>query len=243
MLSLKTVTQLFKHTLSAGNIAIVNTAGLKYFAPPIKYQNVEQPERPKLRIMERQPQLPPNIRPPKMQKRLRYMRGPETVHNTLLHKQYAIVATGGGRLRWGHYEMMRLTIGRKMNVSTMFATWRVPAPWQPITKKGQGQRMGGGKGAIDHYVTPIKAGRVIVEIAGKCEFVEVKSFLQQVANQLPFQATVVSQEMLDEQRAAEEEHARQNENPFTMKYVIQNNLSGCHRWLSPVDHKWFGKHL
>jgi len=33
--------------------------------------------------------------------------------------------------------------------------------------------MGGGKGSIDHYVTPIKAGRVIIEIAGHCEFFEV----------------------------------------------------------------------
>lgn len=55
----------------------------------------------------------------------------------------------------------------------MFAIWRVPAPWQPVTKKGQGQRMGGGKGAIDHYVTPIRAGRIIVEMGGKCEFEEV----------------------------------------------------------------------
>lgn len=54
--------------------------------------------------------------------------------------------------------MMRLTIGRKMDTTRMFAIWRVDAPWQPITKKGQGQRMGGGKGAIDHYVTPVKAG-------------------------------------------------------------------------------------
>lgn len=56
----------------------------------------------------------------------------------------------------------------------MFAIWRVDPPWQPVTKKGQGQRMGGGKGAIDHYVTPIKADRIIFEIGGKCEYAEVK---------------------------------------------------------------------
>lgn len=33
--------------------------------------------------------------------------------------------------------------------------------------------MGGGKGAIDHYATPIKKNRVILELAGKCEFEEV----------------------------------------------------------------------
>jgi Ribosomal protein L16/L10E len=39
--------------------------------------------------------------------------------------------------------------------------------------QGQGQRMGGGKGPIDHYVTPVKARRVILEMGGKCEFIEV----------------------------------------------------------------------
>lgn len=59
--------------------------------------------------MERQPALPPNVKAPKMQKRLRLMRGPELVHNTLLHKQYGIVATGGGRMRHGFFEMIRLS--------------------------------------------------------------------------------------------------------------------------------------
>lgn len=50
--------------------------------------------------------------------------------------------------------------------------------------------MGGGKGAIDHYVTPIKAGRVIVEVGGKCEFEQVFPFLNEVAHILPFKAKV-----------------------------------------------------
>lgn len=108
--------------------------------------------------MDKVPQLPPNIKAPKMQKKLRLMRGPEELHNFLIHKQFGIMALGGGRLKFGHFEMMRLTIGRKMDTTRMFAIWRVDAPWQPVTKKGQGQRMGGGKGAIDHYVTPVKAG-------------------------------------------------------------------------------------
>lgn len=69
-------------------------------------------------------------------------------------------ALGGGRLKFGHFEMMRLTVGRKLDLDRMFAVWRVDAPWQPLTKKGQGQRMGGGKGAIDHYCTPVKPGEI-----------------------------------------------------------------------------------
>ncbi|XP_055535227.1 39S ribosomal protein L16, mitochondrial isoform X2 [Wyeomyia smithii] len=218
-------------------------ASLKHFAPPIDYQNVSIPERPKLRFMDKVPLLPSNMKAPKLQKKLKLMRGPELVHNSLLHKQYGIVATGGGRLRWGHFEMMRLGIGRKMDTSRMFAIWRVEAPWQPITKKGQGQRMGGGKGAIDHYVTPIKSGRIIVEMAGKCEFAEVKPILELVCHKLPFKAMVVSHDMLEEMKHTEERLKRENLNPFTLKYVIQNNFGGCHKWLSPVDHKWFGKYI
>lgn len=44
-------------------------------------------------------------------------------------------ATGGGRLKYGHFEMIRLTIGRKLDQQRMFAIWRVDPPWQPITKK------------------------------------------------------------------------------------------------------------
>lgn len=76
-------------------------------------------------------------------------------------------------MRSEHFEMARLVVARKLDQKRMFAIWRVDPPWQPVTKKGQGQRMGGGKGAIDHYVTPIKAGRIILEVGGKCDYAEV----------------------------------------------------------------------
>lgn len=193
--------------------------------------------------MDKVPQMPPNLRPPKMQKKLKLMRGPELIHNFLLHKQYGIQAQCGGRMRWGHFEMLRLSIGRKMDVNRMFTIWRVDAPWQPLTRKGQGQRMGGGKGAIDHYVTPVKHGKIILELGGKCEFQEVEAFLQRYANQLPFKARAVSHEMLEKEEKERKEKEAANINPYTMKYVIQNNLGGIHRFLSPVDHKWFGEYI
>ena len=39
-------------------------------------------------------------------------------------------------------------------------------PDKPVTKKGTEVPMGGGKGVVDHYVFPIKPGRVIFEIEG-----------------------------------------------------------------------------
>lgn len=118
-----------------------------------------------------------NIRPPRMEKRLILMRGPEEPHNKqLIHKQFGVIALQGGRVKHPHIELTRLSIGRKMDTNRMFAIWRIPEPWQPLHKKSIGVRLGGGKGAIDHYCTPVKAGRVILEVGGQCEFSEVSSF-------------------------------------------------------------------
>jgi len=37
---------------------------------------------------------------------------------------------------------------------------------KPITKKGTEVPMGGGKGSVDHYVAPVKPGRILFEMDG-----------------------------------------------------------------------------
>jgi large subunit ribosomal protein L16 len=54
---------------------------------------VEYPERNKLKFMEKVPNYPSGMRPPKMMKNLIFMRGPEEVHTSLIHKQYGIVVS------------------------------------------------------------------------------------------------------------------------------------------------------
>lgn len=44
--------------------------------------------------------------------------------------------------------------------------WIRVFPDKPITRKGNEQPMGGGKGAPDHYVAVIKPGTVLFEMAG-----------------------------------------------------------------------------
>ena len=39
-------------------------------------------------------------------------------------------------------------------------------PHKPVTRKGTEVPMGGGKGSVDHYVFPIKPGRIIFELEG-----------------------------------------------------------------------------
>jgi len=57
-------------------------------------------------------------------------------------------------------------------------------PNKPVTKKGTEVPMGGGKGDVDHYVFPIKPGRIIFEVEGIKEEV-AREALEQAANKLP----------------------------------------------------------
>ncbi|XP_077177172.1 large ribosomal subunit protein uL16m [Paroedura picta] len=212
---------------------------LEKYALPLDYSGIKIPEKPKLKFVERAPNLPIVRREPK---NLRDIRGFSTEATEFTEGQYGILAMGGGYLRWGHFEMIRLTINRNLNPRKMFAVWRVPAPYKPITRKGLGQRMGGGKGAIDHYVTAVKAGRLIVEVGGYVQFGEVEHFLTQVAQKLPFPAIAVSRESLQEMRDKEEERRQNNQNPWTFERIITSNMLGMRKYLSPYDLKLKGRY-
>lgn len=213
-------------------VAAPASAGLKTLLPVPTFEDVSIPERPKLKFVERVPLVPKLRREPK---NLKDIRGPSTEATEFTEGKFAILALGGGYLHWGHFEMMRLTINRSMNPKNMFALWRVPAPFKPITRKGVGQRMGGGKGAIDHYVTPVKAGRLVVEMGGRCEFQEVEALLSQVAHKLPFPARAVSRESLERMREEQAERERNNQNPWTFERIATANMLGIRKVLSPYD--------
>lgn len=55
-------------------------------------------------------------------------------------------------------------------------TWIRIFPDKPMTLKGSEVRMGGGKGAVDHYVAVVKPGTVMIEIDGVTEAVAREAF-------------------------------------------------------------------
>lgn len=216
----------------------VLSAGLKTYDIPPDYSDVFLPEKPKLKFLNKVP----NFKKAKREmKRLRDIQGPARAANTFKTGHYGIVALGGGYLHWGHMEMMRLTINRKMDPKTMFARWRINAPYKPVTSKGLGQRMGGGKGAIDHYVTPVRYGRLIVEVGGKVELGEVQHFLTEVAKKLPFPAKVVSRESLEAMHKKQAEMEENNQNPWTFRDIARGNMMGLRKVLSPFDLRNHGR--
>ncbi|MDD5726191.1 MAG: 50S ribosomal protein L16 [Patescibacteria group bacterium] len=62
--------------------------------------------------------------------------------------------------------------------------WIRVFPDKPITKGGNEKRMGGGKGAVDHYVAPVRPGTIIFEMGGVTEK-QAKEALLLAAYKLP----------------------------------------------------------
>ncbi|MFH1656644.1 MAG: 50S ribosomal protein L16 [Candidatus Nealsonbacteria bacterium] len=62
--------------------------------------------------------------------------------------------------------------------------WIRVFPNKPVTKKGTEVPMGGGKGAVDHYVFPLRPGRIIFELEGIKEE-EAKEAFRKAADKLP----------------------------------------------------------
>jgi len=213
--------------------------------PPPKSHNEVMPERPRLPIMTKSPTMWASgaSRPPKGTKELWRLMGEERVHTELTLGQFGIVALAGGMLRHKHFEVMRMALGRHCdaNKNKTFAMYRVDAPYKPITDHGTGKRMGGGKGNIDEYGTPVRAGRVVVEVGGAKEWAEVRPWLAVVARQLPFHAIAVTAEMLHKLKEEEQRLVAANQNPYTFEWMVRNNILNCQTMLSDYDKRWFGK--
>lgn len=57
-------------------------------------------------------------------------------------------------------------------------------PDKPVTRKGTEVPMGGGKGAVDHYVAPVKPGTILFEIDGIPEEM-AKEAMRKAGHKLP----------------------------------------------------------
>ena len=68
--------------------------------------------------------------------------------------------------------------------------WIRVFPDKPVTFKGAEVGMGGGKGAVDHYVYPIKPGRIIFELDGLKEEISLEA-LEGAGTKLPIKTRFV----------------------------------------------------
>ena len=66
-------------------------------------------------------------------------------------------------------------------------------PDKPVSSRPAETRMGGGKGAVDHWVAVVKRGRIVIEISGVPEDV-AREALARAAHKLPMATQIISRE-------------------------------------------------
>jgi large subunit ribosomal protein L16 len=66
-------------------------------------------------------------------------------------------------------------------------------PDKPVTSKPAETRMGGGKGAVDHWVAVVKPGRMIFEISGVSEEA-AREAMRLASHKLPIKTQFVSRQ-------------------------------------------------
>jgi len=107
------------------------------------------------------------------------------------------IATTGNYLAFGDFGIRALENGwvtsRQIEASRRAMTryvqrggkiWIRIFPDKPITKKGNEIPMGGGKGAVDHFVSVVKKGRILFEIGGVTGD-QAKEAMRLAAHKLP----------------------------------------------------------
>lgn len=63
-------------------------------------------------------------------------------------------------------------------------------PYKPVTRKGTEVPMGGGKGSVDHYVFPIRPGRILFELEGIKEDMAKEAF-KKAGDKLPIKTKFI----------------------------------------------------
>lgn len=171
------------------------------------------------------------------------MRGPERIHNQLIYRQYGLIALSGGALRGEHFDVIRDRVNKYMDTERFFAIWRLDPPWKAVSKRSQGKKAGGGKAKVHHYETPVRAGRIMIEIAGEGQFGEVERILTTISGKMPFYTMPISQEIMDNIKAEKQELDANNYNPFNYRYLLRNNFSDSQRRVSPYEIRWGGTYF
>ncbi|MFH0912206.1 MAG: 50S ribosomal protein L16 [Patescibacteria group bacterium] len=117
------------------------------------------------------------------------MKGQATRGNTVAFGEYGLKALGLGWMTARQIEAGRRAMVRFIKREGKI--WIRVFPHQAVTAKPNEVRMGSGKGAVSHYVTTVKPGTVIFEIAGVTEVAAREAF-KLAGYKLPIKTRFVS---------------------------------------------------
>ncbi len=78
--------------------------------------------------------------------------------------EFGLQAVESGKITARQIEAARIAMTRAIKRGGQ--VWIKIFPDKPVTKKPAEVRMGKGKGSVDHYVAPVRPGRVLYEMTG-----------------------------------------------------------------------------
>jgi len=132
--------------------------------------------------------VPKKVKHRKWQKGRSKTRKMETRGTQLAFGAFGLKAESSAWVTSRQIEAARKTITNSMKREGKL--WIRIFPDKPITMRPPEITMGGGKGSVDHYVFPVKPGRILFEIDGVSEIVAKEAF-RLAGHKLPVRTRVV----------------------------------------------------
>ena len=133
--------------------------------------------------------LPKKVKHRKWQKGRSKRRTKETRGTSLVFGSFGLQALESAWINSRQIEAGRRAISNFTKRSGRI--WIRIFPDKPITKRPPEITMGGGKGAVDHYVFPVRNGRVLFEVDGVSD-ADSKQALILAGSKLPIKTRVIS---------------------------------------------------
>lgn len=123
------------------------------------------------------------------------MTGKATRGNTVTYGEYGLQALEPAWIKSNQIEAARVAMTR--HTKRGGKVWIKIFPDKPVTQQAAGSRMGKGKGSPEYWVSVVKPGRVMFEIAGVPEAV-AREALRLAAHKLPIKTKIVKKEVSEE---------------------------------------------
>jgi len=113
----------------------------------------------------------------------------ETKNNTLKFGRYGIKVLEATRMTARQIESIRQCVNR--NLKRKGKLWITIFPHIPVTQKPTENRMGKGKGSVEFWSAPVKAGTIIFELEGNILPSKAQIALNKGRAKLPVKSKVI----------------------------------------------------
>ncbi|MEW6041803.1 MAG: 50S ribosomal protein L16 [Elusimicrobiota bacterium] len=133
--------------------------------------------------------MPKRVKYRKKQRGSVFARGNECRGTDINFGEYGLKSLDHAWITARQIEAARLTISRFFKTGGKI--WIRIFPDKSVTKKPAETRMGKGKGDIDHWVAPVRPGRVLLELAG-ISFEDAREALRLASHKFPVRTKFIT---------------------------------------------------